>query len=577
MTKKPCAVNTDSNNNNHNDETQVRYGFKSLNEMERQSFAEEVFDLKISKRMKLAELHQYIEDEYGRGFICRAHVYRLWKRWVNNPETAGADGRQTNKGLPRVLSLEQQRAWDIVFAHHCKYNTGLLMGLQFLEQVANFSKIDRDDFPTLAQCAYLLRTRVDKKTRIALNGDRLKAFDEAEAWTHRSQLEPDDEHQIDEGQTLLYAWSKEKSVTLYFSRQIDAASGVVRTSHYTTQPTRDRDTIWQMKVGCKRAPVIGLPYNCLPKAFKLDQASWHRTRSIRRINYLLRNRKGRKSRIQMNPPRQPRANSSVERNIGETKRKLMPKWVKQFEDYLAMKNRKKPLIEDALAYAEGIGHDFTEFDNCNNNGKKARHHKSRLDVYRDGAPKQSYEFSDKEIEETFIFYRQLKFTGHGVKLDGVEYDGSGVKRSYRHQMLWFGVPPEHSESNPSKTAIVAVEDKKTIFRPIGILKRNRDKDSKRISIEKQEQWVRDYDEGSEQVATNADLCGFMEQAVPEIEGGVVAREAWAEKARREKAKRLARLQKADVKKAAKKPKPKPKAKVRPKRPKRYTVEKCSTK
>jgi hypothetical protein len=541
--------------------------------MERQSFAEEVFDLKTAKRMKLADLHRYIEDEYGVGFISRAQLYRLWKRWVNNPATAGADGRESNKGLPRVLSPEQQRAWDLVLAHHCKYQNGFLMGLEFLEQVADFAKIDREDFPTLAQCAYLWRTRVDKKTRIALHGDRLKAFDEAEAWTHRAQLQPDDEHQIDEGQTLLHSWNKNKSVSVYFSRQIDVASGVVRTTHHTTSPTTDRDTILQMKLGCKRAPLIGLPYNCLPKVFRLDQAPWHRTLNIRRINYLLRNRKGRKSRIQINPRKQPRANSSVERNIGETKRKVMAKWVKQFEDYLVMKNRNKPRIEDALAYAEGVGHDFTEFGNWNNNGKKARHHKSRLDVYMDGAPKQSYEFSDKEIEETFLFYRRLKFTGHGVKLDGIAYDGAGIPRRYRDQMLWFGVPPEHSESNPSKTAIVAVEDKMTIFRPIAILKRNRD--SKRLSIEKQEQWDRDYDEGFEEVATNADLCGFMEHAVPNIKGGVVAREKWVAKVKQDKAKHLAKLQRTDAKKAA--AKPKPKAKVRPKRPKRHTVEKCSTK
>jgi hypothetical protein len=565
MKQKSCSSHIAKN---HTEAEEDRYQFSKLNEMERQGFADEIFEFKIARNLKLAALYRVVIEHYGEDYISRAGFYRLWDKFLEDPSTAGQDGRANNTGVLKELTPGEEKAWELIKSHNCKYKTGFDMARDFAAKVAGFMKFDLADIPSLKRCFYLWKTRADKKMRMALNGDRLKAFDEAEAYTHRMQLNPDDEHQIDEGQSLLHSWNKDTKVTLYFSRQIDVASGISRTSHFKTSPYTDRDTLWQMKLGCKSNPAIGLPHNCLPKCFRLDQAKWHLTRNIRRVNYLLRNRKGRRSRIQINPRRQPRANSSVERNIGETKRKIIPKIVRQFEDFLIMKNRKKPLMGDALAYVEGIGNDFTEFDHWRNNGKKSRNHKSRLDVYRDGAPLESFEFSDQEIDTTFLFYRRIKFTGHGVSLDGVTYDGSGIERRYRDRELWVGVPPEHSADSPSKVAYLAEEDKKTIFRPIATLQRTSDAAAKRLTVKKQEEWNRDYDQGEKEVEDQGALTTIVETAFPQIRGGVAAREASAAKVRAAKAKGRRTPAPKPAKKAPRK------TKVLPKRP---TIETCSSK
>jgi hypothetical protein len=513
MIKQTCSEPDDQNNHENTSENtrEASFRFRQLDPMTRQTIIENSFGQKKDTGEKLGKIFRNLIAKYGCGFISRAELYRRWNRYLANPDTAGADGRKANHGFPKELNESEKAAWEVVSAHYCHYKAGFSAALTYLGKVARMLEIPRSAFPTIHQCYYRW-SKEDPDFRAGMIEDPHSAFSRAQAWTHRAELNPDDEHQVDEGEYTLFSWEKKKKAKIYYCRQIDAATGLIRATHFSRERFKDRDTVLGLKMGCKKSPPRGIYYNCLPKSIRLDRATWHRTKNIQRINYLLRNREGRRSRIQLNPGETPRANCYVERNIGETKRKPLRMIAKNFETFLKTKRISKPLLANSLAYVESIERQFDEFDHWHNHAGKTRSTKTRIDEYRDGVPIESLSITDAEIDEIFIYYRRMKFTGHGVELDGVAYDSKEDLYKYRGKRMWVGVAPESNQDEPSEVAYLAIEDSETVFRIVGTL--TRPKNDKLFTRIKQKSWTKNHSINVKKVKERGDAIDAINAALP---------------------------------------------------------------
>jgi hypothetical protein len=109
MNIQSCPESDNENNN------EFRFSFSKLDDLTRQTIIEETFEQKKLTGMKLGKAYKFLIERYGKGFISKAQFYRLWEKYIKNPDTAGLDGRSANKGLAKPLEGDEKAAWEPMF------------------------------------------------------------------------------------------------------------------------------------------------------------------------------------------------------------------------------------------------------------------------------------------------------------------------------------------------------------------------------------------------------------------------------------------------------------------------------
>jgi hypothetical protein len=457
-------------------------------------FIEDMFAEMKEDKLTPAEMHERLTERLGHQFISRSHFYRLCAYMEENPKTAIRDLRSVNSGRKKdKLSDSQNYAMSLILAHDRLYKSGIL---EARDEVITFSGefgLQPTDVPPAWRC-YETRKKQTVIERHALENNHKEVWKLVGGYTEHPRYAPDDQHNFDEGKhsVKFQVQDRNKRVRITISLQVDRGTFIFRMPHVSYGEFNERESILALKTSLLSAPAIDLPYCCIPKQIRCDNATFHSGPSFSFADHWLRNRSGRTGRIVYNPVAQPQANPSAERGIGETKRKFLRKFLKDFLLFLEEDEEfQRPTLPGAVAHLNDLKRLLIAFVRKHNQRLVKGTAIPRLQKYLLQSPEDSKSVTVEEINKNVLFVQKMRLEPSGVKIDGYRYDGGVHSRYKQRDDTYIGVMPEGN----STFAVLFVMDPETkeLLR-VGELGRP---DLKEISPAKQKQFIGEFTTASQ--------------------------------------------------------------------------------